>query len=279
MMTATELSTELIHPNEYNPNRMTDDEFAELVAEVEHLGRLPKPVVVRRNGDGYLIVDGEHGWRVAKEIGLNEIPCEVIEADDFESMRQTYKRNQHGTHDPVLLGQMFQQMMKSRKLSQRKLAKEISVSEGTIRNSLEYAKATKVRNDYAFSELSVEQVRWFNRLSKAVGNLWLGMGADIDQLYKAAGYEGFRHGKGSRAIVIETTWSELEAGQWRSQITPKQAIGSCLGWVAAGIPIVMAGTHQRAGEYIARLIFTSARRRWREARQLVASVQQRSGTA
>src|SRR5690606_29130015 len=91
-----------IKPNDYNPNRMTDDEFAELVAEVRHLGRLPKPVVVRPNGDGYVIVDGEHGWRAAQEVGLPEITCEVIEVDDFEAMRQTYKRNQHGQHNPVL---------------------------------------------------------------------------------------------------------------------------------------------------------------------------------
>ena len=93
-----QLKTDQIHPNEYNPNEMTDSEFAELVAEVEHMGRLPKPVIVRANAEGYVIVDGEHGWRAAKEKGLKEIPCEVIEVDDFEAMRQTYKRNQHGTH-------------------------------------------------------------------------------------------------------------------------------------------------------------------------------------
>ena len=74
----------------------------------------------------------------------------------------------------------------------------------------------------------------------------------------------------TRAIVIESTWSELEAGQWRSQITPKQAVGSCLGWIASGVPIIMAGNHERAGQYIARLLFTSARRRWRESRALIA---------
>jgi len=77
----------------------------------------------------------------------------------------------------------------------------------------------------------------------------------------------------TRCIVVESTWPELEAGGWRSLITPKQAIGSCLGWAAMGIPIIMAGDHERAGRYIARLFFISARRRWRESRQLVAAVQ------
>ena len=43
----TTLPTEALQPNDYNPNRMTDERFAELVEEVRHLGRLPKPVVAR----------------------------------------------------------------------------------------------------------------------------------------------------------------------------------------------------------------------------------------
>jgi ParB/RepB/Spo0J family partition protein len=197
----TPLTTQMIalgqiKPNEYNPNRMGEDEFAELVAEVKHLGRLPKPVVVRPNGQGFLIVDGEHGWRAAQKVGLAEIPCEVIDADDFEAMRQTYKRNQHGTHEPIKLGRMFQRMMEDRKLSQRDLAKEIAVSEGTVRNALEFAKAEDVRNSYAedhrrccpkVAELSLRQVRLFNRLPPTVARLWLMTRADVKALWSLEG--------------------------------------------------------------------------------------------
>ena len=37
----------------------------------------------------------------------------------------------------------------------------------------------------------------------------------------------------------------------------------------AGVPTVMAGDHSRAGRYVSRLLFTAARRRWRESRQLI----------
>ncbi len=75
-----------------------------------------------------------------------------------------------------------------------------------------------------------------------------------------------------RALVIEATWPELEAGEWRSQITPASAIGSLVGWIAQGLPIILVGDHNRAGRYTSRLLFTAARRRWREARALVATV-------
>jgi ParB/RepB/Spo0J family partition protein len=184
--TLTLLPVDRLHANEYNPNRMPEEEYAELVTEVRHLKRLPKPVVVRLNGDGYTIVDGEHGWRAANDVGLSEVPCEVVDADDFEAMRQTYKRNQHGTHDPLLLGCMFRRMMEARNLSARALAEEISVSEGTVRNAILYAEAADVRNSYApneskakISNLSVRQVRSYLHLGGRLADLWLDSGADL----------------------------------------------------------------------------------------------------
>ncbi len=178
MTAITLLRVEALRPNDYNPNEMTEAEFTELVAEVRHLAHVPKPIIVRPNGGDYLIVDGEHGWRAAKEAGLETVPCEVVDVDDFEAKRQTYKRNQHGTHNPVRLGQMFKTMMLERKLSQRELAKEMEISDGTVRNALEYAKAAEVRNDYAWQGLGVRQVRWYNRLPRVIGDPWLKVGAD-----------------------------------------------------------------------------------------------------
>ena len=54
----------------------------------------------------------------------------------------------------------------------------------------------------------------------------------------------------------QLTFSEADGGQW-------------LGWITAGLPTVMAGTHERAGEFVARIMFLAARRRWREAETLM----------
>jgi ERCC4-type nuclease len=75
-----------------------------------------------------------------------------------------------------------------------------------------------------------------------------------------------------RALVIEATWADLEQGEWRSKVTPAAALGSVLGWIASGVPVIMAGDHARAGRYVSRLIFTAARRRWRECRTLAAGI-------
>jgi ERCC4-type nuclease len=75
-----------------------------------------------------------------------------------------------------------------------------------------------------------------------------------------------------RAIVVESTWAVLESGGWRPHITAAAAVGSCIGWIAAGVPIVMAGDHARAGRFVARLLCTAARREWRKCRTLAAGI-------
>lgn len=67
-----------------------------------------------------------------------------------------------------------------------------------------------------------------------------------------------------RAIVVEASWADLERGEWRSQVTVQAALGSVLGWIARGVPVVMAGDRRRAAQTVARLCFIAARRRWRE---------------
>lgn len=73
-----------------------------------------------------------------------------------------------------------------------------------------------------------------------------------------------------RALVVEATWQDIEAGDWRSKVGASAALGSLLGWIASGLPVIMAGDHARGGKYTARILFTAARRRWRELRSLAA---------
>ena len=69
-----------LSPLPANPNRMTQAAFDQYKSEVERLRRPPKPIVVRQLGNHYQIVDGEHGWRAARSLGITKVLCEVIEA-------------------------------------------------------------------------------------------------------------------------------------------------------------------------------------------------------
>lgn len=207
----------LIDPNKHNANEMTQEEFQAVVAEVRRLGRPPKPLVVREAGGRYEVVDGEHGLRAAQEAGMAEVPCEVIDADDFEAMLQGYKRNQHGRPNSVKLGRLFRLMMAARDLSHRKLAAHLGVADGTVRNYVAYATAAEVRNRYApatavavVAALRVEQVHQYLQMPGEERDAWLDAGAVIEdpgkQVPKAESTIGDRgaHQEGGDANVPES---------------------------------------------------------------------------
>lgn len=68
----------------------------------------------------------------------------------------------------------------------------------------------------------------------------------------------------TRCLIVECTWEEFTAGNWRSKISPSAAMGSVLGWIATGIPILFAGGASEASECAARILFIAARRRFYE---------------
>lgn len=94
----------------------------------------------------------------------------------------------------------------------------------------------------------------------------------IDDLLMCAGRERERFerciqrmlGYETRVLVVEASWADLERGEWRSTLNPSQVIGSVCGWIAQGIPVVMAGNREAAARYVSRILFVAARRRWRE---------------
>ena len=77
-----------------------------------------------------------------------------------------------------------------------------------------------------------------------------------------------------RCLLVESTWAEIEMGQWRSKVTSSQAMGSLIGWAAMGIQVAMIGTHERAGQFASRLLYTVANRRYRELRQFTQAMEQ-----
>lgn len=56
-----------IQPNDYNPNRMNDRQYAAELESIQHFGFLD-PITIRETENGYVIIDGEHRWRAIKEV-------------------------------------------------------------------------------------------------------------------------------------------------------------------------------------------------------------------
>lgn len=74
-----------------------------------------------------------------------------------------------------------------------------------------------------------------------------------------------------KCVIVECSFEEFEKGDWlregvpvRSRVRPSAAMGSVLGWMAAGIPFLFCSTTEMASVAAARLMFIAARRRHRE---------------
>lgn len=73
-----------VHPDELsvdgtNPNEQSDEMFGLLCENMRTKGWLGNDIVCDTE---YVIADGEHRWRAAQEIGLEEVPVKVYDIDD-----------------------------------------------------------------------------------------------------------------------------------------------------------------------------------------------------
>lgn len=75
---------ERLHPNPQQPRRFIDPEsLDELTESVRQRGIL-QPIIVKREGEGYLIMAGERRYRAAKAAGLTVVPAIVRDDDPNE---------------------------------------------------------------------------------------------------------------------------------------------------------------------------------------------------
>ena len=103
---ARDIPLALIDPNPWNPNRMGPANYARLKRELAR-GFLA-PILVRPRSDRFQIVDGEHRFRLAGELGYAAVPCIVADLTDQDAEIKTLQMNGlRGENDPDRLGQLL----------------------------------------------------------------------------------------------------------------------------------------------------------------------------
>lgn len=91
-----------VHPDELevdgdNPNEQSDEMFGLLCENLRKKGWLGNAIVADTDG---CIADGEHRWRAAQEIGLDEVPVKYYDIDDAERRLWRQELNKiSGSHD------------------------------------------------------------------------------------------------------------------------------------------------------------------------------------
>jgi DNA modification methylase len=94
----TTVSPDELHVDGDNPNEQDETTFGLLCDRLREHGWLGGPIVTDTDG---LIADGEHRWRAAQEIGLEEVPVRQYDIDD--ATRRLWRQELNkitGEHDP-----------------------------------------------------------------------------------------------------------------------------------------------------------------------------------
>lgn len=107
------LSPDMLTPNPWNPNRMDAFMYARAVESIKEYGFID-PVTARPNKGKYEIIDGEHRWKGAIDLGLRLIPVFVLELNDAKARKLTVLLNElRGSADPASMGELLKSLLAS----------------------------------------------------------------------------------------------------------------------------------------------------------------------
>ena len=131
------LRTSEIEPNRDQPRKnFSDEAIAALADSIREHGML-QPILVRPISGGYQIVAGERRWRAARMLGLDEVPVNIRELSDLETMQIAIIENlQRENLNPVEEASGYNDLIEKYGMTQEKVAKMVGRSRSAVANAV-----------------------------------------------------------------------------------------------------------------------------------------------
>ena len=127
-----------IEPNKNQPRKnFSEEAIAGLAESIREHGVL-QPILVRPLGNGsYQIVAGERRWRAVRMLGLDEIPVNIKELSDTETMQIAIIENlQRENLNPVEEAEGYSELIEKYGMTQEQVARMTGRSRSSIANSV-----------------------------------------------------------------------------------------------------------------------------------------------
>lgn len=98
-----------------NPNSMDENEFRLLVENIIEVGFIDPVTAVEQEDGTYLIIGGAHRWKAAKELGMDTIPVDVVQGEQWDDADLVKFQNVrlnviHGKMDPEKFLNLYNEM-------------------------------------------------------------------------------------------------------------------------------------------------------------------------
>jgi len=138
-----------IQPNRFQPRKnFSDDSINELAESIREKG-IVQPLVVRHLDDGYELVIGERRLRAAAKLGLEVVPCLLIDVEDRELLEIAIVENvQREDLNPIEEGEAYQALIDQFGMSQVEVAERVGKNRSTVANTLRLLKLPEKIREY-----------------------------------------------------------------------------------------------------------------------------------
>jgi len=128
---------DMIRPAPDQPRRAFDTQSLLELAESIRVHGVLQPVLLRADGDGYVLVAGERRWRAARLAGLDAVPAVVTELDGSAAIEAALIENlQREDLSPVEEARILRRMVEAMGYSIRGLAARLGKGKGYIEDRL-----------------------------------------------------------------------------------------------------------------------------------------------
>jgi ParB family chromosome partitioning protein len=149
-----EIEIARIHANPDQPRVQFDEEALDELAESIRQRGVLQPILLRPDGDDYLIVAGERRWRAAQRARLHAIPAIVREIDDSATAELALIENiQREDLNPLEEAEGYRQLMERHGHTQDEVGRIVHKSRSHIANLLrlldlpEFVRQSLLRGD------------------------------------------------------------------------------------------------------------------------------------
>ncbi len=135
------IETEKITPTKYQPRKEFGDKaLLELSQSIRTHGVL-QPLIVRQQGEGYLLIAGERRLRAAMLAGLDRVPCIITERDEkscaeISLIENIQRQNLSFFEEAAALRRLIDEFS----LTQAQLAERLGKTQSSIANKLRILK-------------------------------------------------------------------------------------------------------------------------------------------
>lgn len=170
-----EIALELIERNPWQPRRDFDQASIDELAESIRKHGILQPILVRPkpNGEeGYQLVAGERRWRAAQQVGLESVPCRVLEFEDRKVSEASLEENMKRQDLNVLeKAQAFRDYLERFGGTIEELGRQLSLNRATVSNMMrllelpasvqEMVRADKISGGHARAILPLSEAQQF----------------------------------------------------------------------------------------------------------------------